>query len=103
MSNLDKLTNNIEDWAIDRQLASAEPSKQFLKVIEEIGELAEGMAKNRQEQIKDSIGDVYVTLVVLALQLDLDISECIKKAYEEIKDRKGKMVNGVYVKEEDLQ
>ena len=99
---IDNLTKQIQKWAIDRNLNTAEPSKQFLKVSEEIGELAQGMAKNKQEQIQDSIGDVYVTLVVLALQLNLDIEKCIEIAYEEIKDRKGKMINGVFVKESDL-
>jgi len=96
-------TNKIEDWATEKDLHLSEPSKQFLKVIEEVGEIAEGMAKNREEQIKDSIGDVYVTLVILSMQLDLDITECIKLAYDEIKDRKGKMIGGVFIKQEDLK
>ena len=52
--------------------------------------------------IIDSVGDVYVVLVILCMQLGLDINDCIKAAYEEIKDRKGKLVNGLFVKEEDL-
>lgn len=102
-SSIDSLTNKIEDWATEKDLHLSEPSKQFLKVIEEVGEIAEGMAKNREEQIKDSIGDVYVTLVILSMQLDLDITECIKLAYDEIKDRKGKMIGGVFIKQEDLK
>ena len=85
-SSIDSLTNKIEDWATEKDLHLSEPSKQFLKVIEEVGEIAEGMAKNREEQIKDSIGDV-----------------CIKLAYDEIKDRKGKMIGGVFIKQEDLK
>lgn len=72
-------------------------------MIEEVGEIAEGMAKNRPEQIKDSIGDAYVTLVILAMQQGLDIKDCIKAAYEEIKDRKGETVDGVFIKEDDLE
>ena len=97
------LTELIKDWAKDRELDKASPDKQFLKVIEEVGEIAEGMAKNRPEQIKDSIGDAYVTLVILALQHGLDIKDCIKIAYEEIKDRKGETVDGVFIKEDDLE
>lgn len=100
---IDTLTELIKKWAIDRGIDKASPEKQFLKVIEEIGELAEGMAKSREGQIKDSIGDVYVTLVILAMQLGYNIEDCIKMAYEEIKDRTGKTVNGVFVKDEDLQ
>ncbi len=96
------ITELIKKWAIDRGIDKASPEKQFLKVIEEVGELAEGMAKNREEQIKDSIGDVYVTLVILSMQLGYNIEDCINAAYDEIKDRKGKTVNGIFVKNEDL-
>lgn len=96
-------TELIKEWAKDRELDKASPDKQFLKVIEEVGEIAEGMAKNRPEQIKDSIGDTYVTLVILAMQHGLNIEDCIKAAYEEIKDRKGETVDGVFNKEDDLE
>lgn len=95
-------TEKIKDWARDRGLDTASPDKQMLKLFEELGELAEGMAKNRPELIKDSIGDVYVVLTILSMQLGLDIEECIFEAWNEIKNRKGKMVNGVFVKETDL-
>ena len=75
----------------------------MVKIMEEIGELANGINKGRKEQIIDSIGDVYVVLVILCMQLGLDINDCIKVAYNEIKDRKGEMVNGTFVKEEDLE
>lgn len=93
----------IEKWSYDRGLDTCEPSKQMLKLMEEAGELAEGLAKGRPEQVKDSIGDIIVVLTVLTTQLDLDIEECIRMAYQEIKDRKGKMINGVFVKESDLE
>lgn len=97
------ITLKIKQWAIDRNLHTADPNKQMLKLGEEFGELCEGMAKDRLGQVIDSIGDMYVVLTILALQLDVPIEYCIKQAYDEIKDRKGKMVNGVFVKEEDLQ
>jgi len=93
----------IEQWAIDRNLHTADETKQMLKLIEETGELASGMAKNNVEVITDSIGDIYVVLVILSMQLGIDIDKCIEYAYNEIKDRKGKMVNGVFVKESDLK
>ena len=89
-------------WAKVRNLDTADPNKQMLKLIEEVGELAEGMAKNDLDLIVDAIGDVQVVLVILAEQLGLSVEDCWSIAYDEIKDRKGKMQNGVFVKSEDL-
>ena len=100
--DLNTLTKNIEQWAIDRNLNKADPRGQMLKVVEELGEVAEGMAKNDRDKTIDGIGDLYVTIVLLAIQQNLDIRDCIDVAYDEIKDRKGKMIDGVFVKEEDL-
>ena len=96
------ITELIKKWAVDRNVVSGDPKAQMVKLLEEAGELAEGINKNKQDLIIDSIGDVYVVLVILCMQLGLDINDCIKAAYEEIKDRKGKLVNGLFVKEEDL-
>lgn len=95
-------TAKIKQWAIDRNLHTADPAKQMLKLGEEYGELCQGMAKGNQAQIVDSIGDIYVVLTVLSLQLKLDIEECIDQAYNEIKDRRGQMINGVFVKNADI-
>ena len=97
-----ELTARIEEWARERSLDTANPDKQMLKLGEEYGELCQGLAKNRPEQVKDSIGDMYVVLTILSLQLGLDIEDCVMHSYGEIKDRKGKLVNGVYIKTEDL-
>jgi len=101
-NNMNVLTSNIEQWAEVRGLVDADPNKQMLKVVEEIGELSQGLVKGNTEQVKDSIGDAYVTLVILALQLELSVEECTAYAYDEIKDRKGEMKNGSYIKEADL-
>ncbi|GIP63345.1 hypothetical protein J32TS6_19000 [Virgibacillus pantothenticus] len=100
--NINALTTNIEGWAIDRGLDEAQPEKQMLKLVEEVGELAQGLAKGNLDQVIDSIGDVYVVLTILSMQMDLDIKDCIAAAYAEISDRKGKMINGVFIKQEDL-
>nr|DAK42059.1 MAG TPA: NTP-PPase-like protein [Caudoviricetes sp.] len=97
------ITELIKKWAIDRNVVSGDVKSQMVKLLEEAGELAEGINKNKKDLIVDSIGDVYVVLVILCMQLGLDINDCIKVAYEEIKDRKGKLVNGLFVKEEDLE
>lgn len=100
--NLDILMSKVGQWSADRGLDKADPTKQMLKLFEEIGELAHGMARSDKDKIIDAIGDSLVVIKVLTMQLDLDITECLQLAYNEIKDRKGKMVNGVFVKEEDL-
>ena len=100
---MQELTQQIKQWAVERDLDIADPTKQMLKLMEEVGELAQGMAKNNQAQVYDSIGDVYVVLVILSMQLGLEIEGCVQTAYDEIKNRKGKMLNGVFVKEEDLK
>lgn len=96
------ITELIKKWAVDRNVVSGDVKSQMVKLLEEAGELAEGINKDKKDLIVDSIGDVYVVLVILCMQLGLDINDCIKVAYEEIKDRKGKLVNGLFVKEEDL-
>nr|WP_219987246.1 MazG-like family protein [Gracilibacillus dipsosauri] len=99
---MDKLTGKIEEWAIIRELDRALPEKQMLKLQEEVGELAAGLARGDLDKVVDSIGDVYVVITILSMQLGLDIEECIEEAYKEIKDRTGQLVDGVYVKSEDL-
>lgn len=100
--NLNKLTSDIEQWAKDRNLDTADPNKQLLKLGEEFGELCQGQAKGKRDQVKDSIGDMYVVMTILSMQLGIDIRDCIDMAYDEIKDRKGQLVDGVFVKEGDL-
>lgn len=101
--DLNTLTKNIEQWAIDRNLHNANPRDQMLKFGEEAGELYEGMAKGNGSKITDAIGDIYVVLTILSMQLGLNISDCVQFAYNEIKERKGRMINGVFVKESDLK
>lgn len=100
--NLNEITSNIEQWAKDRNLDTADPTKQMLKLYEELGELSEGLAKDRPDDIQDAIGDAYVVLTILSKQLGTEIHSCVQMAYNEIKDRQGKLINGVYIKGEDL-
>lgn len=158
---LQKLITNVQQWSIDRGLDKADSKKQMLKLYEEFGELASGIAKGNKEVVKDSIGDVVVVLIILAQQQGLEkisgfcvifdlpsindpmiraseyiglislrvrrkdeieeyivrlisclrtiakyenlkFEDCLLQAWNEIKDRKGKLVDGVWVKEEDL-
>lgn len=157
-----ELIGKIAQWAKDRNLIlGSTPQKQFIKLMEEFGELCAGIARNDKEKIKDSIGDCGVVLIILNEQCQIEkdlifarefqiespenqikytmhylsglswlidddgndkfvlcelitelngyshyygftMLECLEHAYEQIKDRKGKMIDGVFVKEEDL-
>lgn len=100
---MNELVELVEQWSKEKGLDKADSSKQMLKVVEETGEVAAALARNDQDDLRDGIGDVVVTLIILALQSDMDIYECLNVAYDEIKDRTGKMVNGVFVKSSDLK
>jgi len=153
----------IEQWAEDRNLVEGSTgAAQMLKLYEEFGELAGGLARSDMSVVKDSVGDVIVVLTIVAAQagfsirkgpvmhiagderaimcqmgeyigflanaartqstteaahvpfimgalqalceqIDVDVDECIRLAYDDIKDRKGQMVDGVFIKEEDLK
>ena len=101
------LIAKINEWADERNLKQADPKIQWMRVTEEVGEIRDVLLKptkftDPQMALKDAIGDTLVTIIVLAHQLDLDVTECLNIAYEEIKNRKGKMINGTFVKEDDL-
>ena len=95
-------TELIRQWSVERGIHTADPKGQALKLGEEFGELFEGLAKGNEDMTKDAVGDMYVVLTILSQQLGFTIEECIEIAYEEIKNRKGRMVDGVFVKESDL-
>lgn len=96
------MKEKILNWAKERNLLNPlNKQKQFIKLIEEIGELAQGIAKNDIVQIIDSIGDVQVVLIILSALYDLDNEKCLESAYEIIKNRTGKTVNGIFIKDEN--
>nr|DAR57156.1 MAG TPA: NTP-PPase-like protein [Caudoviricetes sp.] len=161
--NNTELESKVQQWFVDRNLHEANPVKQFLKLMEESGELFEGIAKDKPELIYDALGDIQVVLIgfeqqinngaqISANQQELELllmvsslgniaqklyahichnetqtpliksdlmfldsvinsvsifngtntENCLQIAYDAIKDRKGKMIDGVFVKEEDL-
>ena len=90
----------IKQWAADRNLIEGSTAfKQVRKLIEETEELAFALYENNVEETKDAIGDIQVVLAVMCAQLNIDIDECREIAWDQIKDRKGRMVDGVFVKE----
>jgi NTP pyrophosphatase (non-canonical NTP hydrolase) len=90
----------IRDWAQDRGIYDKGNSHtQYVKLMEEAGELAEALLKNDRYEIKDAIGDMVVVLTNLAVLEGMQIENCIESAYKEIANRKGKMENGTFVKQ----
>jgi NTP pyrophosphatase (non-canonical NTP hydrolase) len=95
--------DNIREWAEARNLIEgSRPVNQVSKLVEELGELATGVNKGKNDLIADGIGDAVVVLTILAKQCGLNIEDCIELAWNEIKDRKGRMVDGIFIKEQDL-
>jgi hypothetical protein len=100
MNYLEHLENNIKAWHYDRNLIDGSTDKdQYMKLIQEAGELSDNICKGRD--IADDIGDMIVVLINIAERNGLDLKTCMEKAWVDIKDRKGRMVDGVFVKEGD--
>jgi len=99
-----KTFTQIREWAETRNLISGSDSfRQLAKLVEETGELAADISRGRpRRRIADSIGDCVVVLTILAAQNGLQIEDCIAQSYDEIKERRGVMRDGVFVKEEDV-
>ena len=97
-----KMFQQIRDWAEERGLYSnGNTSTQYIKLQEECGELAKALLKDDQPEVIDAIGDIVVVLTNLAHQRGTHIETCISSAYNEIKGRTGKMINGTFVKDEN--
>ena len=95
------LVEMTKKWHYDRNLIDGSDDKsQFAKLIEEAGELASSI--NKGKDISDDIGDMMVILINIAERNGLTLTDCLEVAYDDIKDRKGMMVDGVFVKEADL-
>ena len=124
--SFEQLKTKVEEWANDKDLLHSENAdKQFMKFIEEVFEFKSEMdilvryrnyyRENPQKKIPKAeheritkkaeleLGDIIVTLIVLSKQLDIDIVDCLNMAYKKISKRKGKTVNGLFIKEEDLR
>ena len=99
-SSSDSIFDLIRKWADDRGIYDrGDSNTQYIKLMEEAGELAQGLLKRNDVEIYDAIGDMIVVLTNLAHMEGVKIEDCIQDAYDEIADRKGKMINGTFVKE----
>lgn len=120
-----ELKELVLEWAEDKDLLHSENAdKQFMKFVEEVFEFKTEMdiwklykkfkhdenieqdfsieEVERWKNLKLEMGDIFVTLIVLCKQLGIDCVECLQLAYDKISKRKGKTVNGLFIKEEDL-
>lgn len=116
MKNFEELQKLTLEWAKDKDLLHANNTdKQFMKFIEEVFEFKTeydifcndvkrqgSISKEKIKPILLEMGDIFVTLIVLCNQIGIEPIKCLDMAYEKIKDRTGKTIDGVFVKEEDL-
>lgn len=103
--SFDTLASNVRQWAKDKGITEkATPLTQWDKMLEEVIEtrdalvLDENHIRGQGEKITDGIGDVLVTAIILALLTNRDPVVCLEHAWDEIKGRTGKMVDGIFVK-----
>lgn len=100
---LDQLVPKFAEWAEERNLVKgSDPFRQMVKLMEELGELANGIARQDKIKIEDSFGDMLVIMTIITRQLGLSLTASANLAWHEIKDRKGRMIDGVFIKEADL-
>lgn len=120
--NFEDLKDKVLEWADDKDLLHSENAdKQFMKFIEEVFEfnveMVAGLNYIKQceyigtsldhnlkkiRNLKLEMGDIFVTLIILCEDLEIDPVVCLEMAYKKISKRKGKTINGTFVKEEDL-
>lgn len=110
--NFEDLQKLTLEWADDKDLLYAQNAeKQFMKFIEEVFEFKMELDDKLRfapccvdiNNLKLEMGDMFVTLIILCKQLDIDPVECLDMAYKKISKRTGKTINGQFIKSEDLQ
>lgn len=96
----EKRQENLFEWFNSKDLIKVENSaKQFMKINEELGELSSAIIKDDRDAEIDAFGDVLITLIGLSFMRDLNLVKCLDIAWNEIKDRKGKVVDGSFIRE----
>ena len=95
---MQELIGKVNKWFEDRNLIQGSTDKdQILKLMQELGELSDHACKG--EDIQDDLGDMLVVMLNIMKRNNYTIEECLQIAYDDIKDRRGKMVDGIFVKE----
>jgi NTP pyrophosphatase (non-canonical NTP hydrolase) len=91
----------IKQWHVDRNLIDGSTDKdQTLKLLQELGELSDSVCKGKD--IRDDLGDMLVVMINIMKRNNLTMEDCLFVAWDDIKDRKGRMIDGIFVKESDL-
>ena len=97
---MEELTKLIIKWHHDRNLFEGSSDKdQVLKLMQELGELSDSVCKGKD--VKDDLGDMMVVMLNIMERQGISMEDCLKTAYNDIKDRKGRMVDGIFIKEGD--
>lgn len=100
MKSFYELSLYVIKWAEERGIFNdGDPLAQLDKTQEELNETIEAVENDDHAEIADGIGDMLVTIIIAAKMMDLDPTTCLEQAYNEIKDRTGKMVDGKFVKD----
>ncbi len=96
------LVAKVNLWSMSRGIINnSTPLAQFAKLVSEVGELGDNIAKQRN--VEDDIGDCLVVLNTLAVMFDTSLERCLEVAYDDIKNRKGHMNSeGIFIKEGDV-
>lgn len=95
-----EIRENVLQWAADRGLLIPEnQTKQALKLVSEVGELCDAILSKNKDEIIDAIGDIRVVLIILSEQCQLNDDDCLESAYNVIKNRTGKTVDGTFIKD----
>ena len=100
LMDLNDLVQAVEKWHEDRNLIDGATDKdQVCKLIQEMGELSDNVCKGND--IRDDLGDMMVVMINIMKRNNITLEDCLQVAYNDIKDRKGRMVDGIFVKETD--
>lgn len=104
MNSIDEISELVLKWGHDRGIIqNGSPQTQCLKLGSEYGELCDNIAKKRYDRAMDDLGDMLVVMFMIASQIDTTLGDCLRVAYDDIKDRKGFLnEQGVFVKESDV-
>jgi NTP pyrophosphatase (non-canonical NTP hydrolase) len=102
MSTYAELEMKVVQWSEARQIIpNSTPLAQSIKAVEEINELVDALRNNNKYDAIDAIGDTVVCLINVCGLLDVNLTDCLEAAYEQIKDRRGHMnAEGIFVKEQ---
>jgi len=97
--NFNELQSKVLGWAFTRGIMQhSNPRSQLLKAVSELGELCDAEVKGEHNKVIDGIGDTLVCLIIYAEMNGVDLTICLNEAYNEIKDRAGSTINGVFIK-----